>query len=105
MPYIDAKARPKLDELMNPLIDYIMALPLEQQDAFVDYVLTRVVKSIYPPPFFNFNRAVGVLNSVLLEFYRAEIGTYEDEKIRENGEVVARRKARQAGRPPQGTTD
>ena len=101
MPYIDSKVRPKLDDLMNPVIDYIMELPLDQQDAYLDYVITRMVKSIYSPPFFNFNRAIGVLNSVLLEYYRAEIGKYEDEKIKEHGEVKPRQKSRQRG----GTTD
>ncbi|MBI2863694.1 MAG: hypothetical protein HYX94_03930 [Chloroflexi bacterium] len=100
MPYIEANARPRLDDLMNPLIDYIMGLPLEQQDAYLDYVVTRMLKSLYAPPFFNFNRAIGVLNSIMLEYYRSEIGKYEEDKVKEHGEVKPRLKARQSGSQP-----
>ncbi|TAK35141.1 MAG: hypothetical protein EPO21_06705 [Chloroflexota bacterium] len=90
MPYIDQKARPEMDSLMDPLIDHIKSLPLEQQDAVLDYVLTRMLMSLYHPPFFNFNRALGVLTAVTQEYYRVVIAPYEDEKIRDPGPVRAK---------------
>ena len=91
MPYIDQKARPKVDSLTDPLIDHIRSLPLEQQDAVLDYVVTRMLMSLYQPPFFNFNRALGVLTAVTQEYYRVVVAPYEDEKIRELGPVKAKK--------------
>jgi hypothetical protein len=45
------------------------------------------MKGIYPPKYFNYNRAVGVLECIKLEFYRRMVGPYEDTKIRESGDV------------------
>lgn len=92
MPYIDQKARPKLDGLMDPLIDHIRSLPLEEQDGTLDYVLTRMLMSLYEPPFFNFNRALGVLTATALEYYRVVVAPYEEEKIEQFGEVREKRK-------------
>ena len=90
MPYIDPEARPKLDVLTDPLIDHIRSLPIEEQDGLVDYVVTRMLMSLYRPPFFNFNRALGVLSAITQEFYRVVVAPYEDEKIREFGAVKAK---------------
>jgi len=43
---------------------------------------------VYPPKYFNYNRAMGVLESCKLEFYRRFVGRYEDKKIKENGDIV-----------------
>lgn len=90
MPYIDPKARPGLDTLMDPLIDQIRSLPLEEQDGAFDYIVTRMLKSLYHPPFFNFNRALGVLAALTQEYYRVVVAPYEDEKIRQFGPVKAK---------------
>ncbi len=91
MPYIKSEDRPKLDSLMDPLIDHIKTLPLEEQDGALNYVITRMLKSIYPSRYFHFNRALGVLAAVTQEWYRVIVGPYEDVKIRENGQVEPRR--------------
>ena len=90
VPYIDQKARPKLDSLTDPLIDHIKSLPLEEQDGALDYVVTRMLVSLYHPPFFNLNRALGVLTAIAQEYYRVVVAPYEDEKIREFGAVKAK---------------
>ena len=96
MPYIDPKARQELDALMDPLIDHINSLPTEGQDGELDYVFTRMLLSIYHPPFFNLNRAMGILTATLLEYYRVAVAPYEDEKIREFGPVKPKTKRRKA---------
>ncbi len=90
MPYIKPDARPKLDALMDPLIDYVRTLPLEEQDGALNYVVTRVLKSVYPQRYFHYNRALGLLTAIAQEFYRVVVGPYEDVKIRENGSVEPR---------------
>lgn len=87
MPYIKREARPELDALMQPLIDHVKSLPLEEQDGALNYTVTRVLKSVYPRRYFHFNRALGLLTAITQEFYRVEVGPYEDVKIRENGPV------------------
>ncbi|MDO8689635.1 MAG: hypothetical protein Q7R39_06425 [Dehalococcoidia bacterium] len=91
MPYVKQEQRPALDTTMDPLIDLIKSLPVEEQDGALNYALTRMLKSVYPSRYFHFNRALGVLAAVTHEFYRAVVGPYEDEKIRENGPVERRR--------------
>ena len=90
MPYIVPEARPQLNALMDPLIDYIKSLPVEDQDGSINYAVTRMLKSIYPQRYFHFNRALGVLTAITQEFYRVVVGPYEDTKIRDNGEVNPR---------------
>ena len=87
MPYIKPEARPALDSLLDPLIQSIAALPLEEQDGALNYALTRMLLSLYPRRYFHFNRALGVLTAVKQEFYRVAVGPYEDEKVRDNGPV------------------
>lgn len=87
MPYIKNEDRPEIDKLLDPLIKCLQETPVEEQDGKVDYTITRILKSTYTKRFFNFNRAMGVLSSVTFEFYRRVVGPYEDEKIKENGDV------------------
>jgi hypothetical protein len=87
MPYINKGQRPKIDELINPLIDHLKSLPIEEQDGSINYAVTKVIKHVYPQKYFHFNRALGVISAISLELYRKIIGPYEDKKIDENGEV------------------
>lgn len=88
MPYIRKELRPELDQLITPLIEKLKATPLEEQDGSIDYVVTKIIRNVYTlDKFFHFNRAIGVLVAILLEFYRRMVGPYEDKKILESGDV------------------
>ena len=87
MPYIKKDQRPALEEKLGPLIFYIKSLPVDQQDGTINYSVTRILKSVYPRRYFHYNRALGVLSAIKEEFYRRVIAPYEDEKIKENGDV------------------
>lgn len=87
MPYIKREDRAKLDEHINSLIEALKQFPLENLDGALNYCFTRLLKALYPPRYFNYNRAIGVLESCKLEFYRRMVAPYEDRKILENGEV------------------
>lgn len=87
MPYIKKEQRPVIDELVNPLIDHLKSLPLEDQDGSLNYVVTKIIKHVYPLKYFHLNRALGVLTAITQELYRKIIGPYEDTKIKENGDI------------------
>lgn len=87
MPYIKKASRPSVDRMVNPLIDHLKSLPMEEQDGALNYAVTRIIKNLYPKKYFHLNRALGVLTAITKEFYRRVVGPYEDSKISENGDV------------------
>ena len=87
MPYIKKDKRPAIDVLLEPIIKHLQSLPEQEQDGVFNYTITKIIKNLYPKRYFHFNRALGVLSAVTHELYRRVIGPYEDEKIRENGDV------------------
>jgi len=87
MPYIKQNQRPNIDQLIDPLIEHLKSLPLEDQDGSLNYAITKILKRLYPQKYFHYNRALGVLSAVREEFYRVVVGPYEDVKIKENGQV------------------
>lgn len=87
MPYIKSDDRPAIDELIAPLVKHLQSLPMDQQDGALNYTVTRVLKELYQPRYFDYNRAMGVLSSIQAEWYRRDVAPYEDAKIAENGDV------------------
>lgn len=88
MPYIPKDQRPPIDNLLKGLLEHIQSLPLEDQDGALNYSVTKLLKGLYPAKYFNYNRAMGVLSSIQAEWYRRDVGPYEDKKIAENGDVT-----------------
>ena len=87
MPYIRKDQRPELDVLLNPLIERLKSEKTEEIDGELNYIVSRVLKEVYTPKYFNYNRAMGVLESVKQEFYRRHVAPYEEGKIKENGDI------------------
>lgn len=87
MPYIKKEDRPIIDALVDPIVAHLASLPPESQDGALNYLITRIVKQVYPTKYFHLNRALGVLSAVTHEFYRRVVAPYEDQKIKENGDV------------------
>ncbi len=87
LPYIKAAKRSKYDVVLRELIEILKALPPEEIDGELNYIITRLLKDIYPRKYFHINKAIGVLESAKLEYYRRVAAPYEDLKIKENGEV------------------
>ncbi len=87
MPYITSEERAELDKEIEALIQKLSKAPVEKMDGRLNYVITRLLAQLYSPSYFNYNRAMGVLSSVMNEFYRRRVAPYEDRKIRENGDV------------------
>ena len=87
MPYIKKDQRPAIDQLVEPLIQHLKSLPVEDQDGSLNYAVTKIIKHVYPQKYFHLNRALGVLTAITHELYRKIIEPYEDTKIAENGDV------------------
>ena len=83
MPYITSKDRPRLQ---TP----IKKLPLLNNPGELNYVLTLVCKHYITSHTENyqiFNDIVGALECCKQEFYQRMVAPYEDEKIKQNGDV------------------
>ena len=87
MPYIKSESRGKYERALDELIRILKSLPLEEVDGELNFVVTKLIKEIYPLRYFHINRAVGVLECVKQEFYRRVAAPYEDKKIKETGDV------------------
>lgn len=88
MPYIKKEYRERLDPKIDALIDELKKASLEEVDGQVNYVIFKILLHLYPPRYFNYNRAIGVLACVQQEFYRRHVASYEDKKISESGDVT-----------------
>ena len=87
MPYIKTEKREKYKLILNDLISTLKSLPVEDLDGELNYVVTKILKEIYPLRYFHLNRAVGVLECIKQEYYRRVVAPYEDIKIKESGDV------------------
>lgn len=87
MPYIKSENRAKYERILHELIDTLKSLPVEEVDGELNYIVTKLLKEIYPLRYFHINKAVGVLECIKLEFYRRVAAPYEDKKIKESGDV------------------
>ena len=87
MPYILQGDRPKYDNLINGIVKILQERPIENIDGDLNYIVTRIIKEVYPLRYFHINRAMGVLECIQHEFYRRVAAPYEDTKIQQNGDV------------------
>ena len=87
MPYIKREKRALYKDEIDSLVKKLRNQPLTDQDGDLNYVVTCVMKMLYEPRYFNYNRALGVIEAIKQEYYRRVVAPYEDEKIKENGDV------------------
>jgi hypothetical protein len=88
MPYIKQEERKKYEPVLSDLVHLLEEIPEENRDGHINYIVTVLLKRLYRPPSYRrYNKAIGVLECIKLEFYRRIVGPYEDEKIKENGDV------------------
>jgi len=87
LPYIKPDNRKKYEKTLEELVKILKTLPPEEIDGELNYVVTKILKEIYPLRYFHINKAVGVLECIKLEYYRRVAAPYEDSKIKEAGDV------------------
>jgi hypothetical protein len=85
--YIEAEKRRKYDKPLKDLVGILKSLPAEEVDGELNYVVTKILKEVYPLKYYHLNKAIGVLECIKLEFYRRVAALYEDVKIKESGDV------------------
>lgn len=82
MPYIKAGVKAELEDLGNNRFP--------ENAGELNYVLTRIVQGYFKANgerYQQINDVLGALEGCKLEFYRRVAAPYENEKIRENGDV------------------
>lgn len=102
MPYIKEERRKYLDEsildLSKEIMTKIISVDSEQKtytwrldEGELNYVITKLLlqclKSEDSVNYSTLNKYIGVLSCVKSEFYRRAVAPYEDDKIKENGDV------------------
>ena len=87
MPYITQEDRPQYDKVIEELVTLLKDKPPESVDGNLNYVVTRIIKEVYPLRYYHINKAMGVLECIQHEFYRRVAAPYEDTKIEQNGDV------------------
>lgn len=95
MPYIKQEKRTRLDPLIEPLLDELVKLDLddpENNDAGnINYIITRVLDRRYgvnsAKGYAEINEACGILTACLLEYYRRVATPFEEQKRYENDDV------------------
>lgn len=87
MPYIKVGNRSKYNKVLRELLEILKTLPPDEVDGELNYVVTRMLKEVYPLRYFHINKAIGVLECIKLEYYRRVAAPYEDKKIQESGDV------------------
>ena len=87
LPYVKTENRAKYEKALTELIDILKSLPTEEVDGELNYVVTKILKQVYPLRYFHINKAIGVLECAKLEFYRRVAAPYEDKKMKESGDV------------------
>lgn len=83
MPYI----KPELRAQFAPAF---LNQPVPQTAGELNYLITKIVTRYYSDHgggYARGNDIIGALEGVKLEFYRRLLSAYEDQKIKENGDV------------------
>ena len=80
MPYIDEIRRVKLLEFKEP----------PQNAGELNFLITHLINnymSFKGEKYQHYNDVIGALEGAKLEIYRRHVAPYEDEKMKENGDV------------------
>lgn len=87
MPYIKKGDRRWLS--FHTDIDSIPAYLSAQNPGLVNYFISKIIWTLFDrcPSYNAANSLLGVLDAVSKEFYRRKVAPYEDEKIKENGDI------------------
>jgi hypothetical protein len=90
MPYIKHDQRKALDPEIDILLRRLLPVgSYAPAPGDLNYVLSRIVWGVFQkfPGYAVANMLVGMLDCVKLEFYRRLVVPYEEEKIKENGDL------------------
>jgi hypothetical protein len=95
MTYIEPAIReefdPEIDELTESLRERFVSKEVAAgADEVVNYVVTRIIDCIYSnKTYFEYNRALGILEVVKQEYYRRRVAAFETQKAQSNGDIFS----------------
>ncbi len=89
MPYISKVLRSVVDVDINNLVQNIGAdtSRMKKRDGILNYVISSLIARLYKTSYTELNAAIGMLECAKLELYRRRLAKYEDEKVKEHGDV------------------
>jgi len=90
MPYIKQEDRKKYDGLVEDIVDVLTEHGFKPADVgHANYVISSIIWKLFDQNkrYKTANDLAGVLSCVDKEFYRRKVVPYEDEKIKENGDL------------------
>ena len=90
MPYIIPADRKQFDPAIDELVDTITNHGFSQvKPGDLNYVFSKILWGLFKknPSYTHGNEFMGVLECVKQEFYRRQLAPYEDEKIKEHGDL------------------
>lgn len=82
MPYIKQENREKLDRIVEQMKEADVVA-----DGDLNYLLYAYCKRHVSPSYNNYKNFIGELNQCATEIERRVLAPYEDEKVKENGDV------------------
>lgn len=103
MPYIKQEDRKLYEAEIQTLVDKLINVFSEEptliannRAGHLNYIFTKILQEFYlglskklgtKMRYSDYNEIMGMLHCCMTEYYRTVIAKYEDEKIKENGEV------------------
>ncbi|MBE0427743.1 MAG: hypothetical protein IBX72_14005 [Nitrospirae bacterium] len=81
MPYVRPGRRLELDSIVSHMAEHL------KLDGDLNYVLFGYCRRHVKPSYNNYKNFIGELNEAVAEIRRRMLAPYEDEKIKENGDV------------------
>ncbi|MBU0846997.1 hypothetical protein KKH23_07370 [Patescibacteria group bacterium] len=86
MPYIEQISRKAVDAVINSTLKFIDGTT---HPGVLNYIITRIIHKAMGDKcnYRRYNELMGVLTCVSQEFYDRKVRPYEDEKIKENGDL------------------
>jgi hypothetical protein len=89
MPYIKEYPRAYLQTEIADLAQAMGDFGPSERPGVMNYTISKLIKDVYGKglKYAQYNEIIGFLECCKLEFYRAQVGPYEEVKRKENGEV------------------
>ena len=91
MPYIKTENRAKFEIILKWFLIRPELNNLSSGE--INYLITKIIDRQlgFNPKYEDYNRMIGILEAVKLEFYRRQVAEYENKKKKENGDVYEKK--------------
>jgi len=96
MPYIKKELRERMEKQLSDLVTTLNLMrmqldgpstPIQEFTGVLNYTITKICVGMKPRNYHEYHALLGLFVAVPLELYRRRIAPYEDQKIKENGDV------------------